>query len=166
MACGTRPTLWGGNDRTHTEDVLPAYSDAIGTLDFRWDGLSTQTQVRSQLSTLLPYQQVGLTKRPDDGCIDIHISETDEQLAVLIDQLQSAAFQRPRTPPPSHPNSRTAEAPLPLNVVIHVVGSRGDVQPFVALGRELKNNYGHRIRLATHGRSKSSLRRMAWNSSI
>lgn len=40
--------------------------------------------------------------------------------------------------------------PPPLNVVIHVVGSRGDVQPFVALGKVLKETYGHRIRLATH----------------
>lgn len=39
-------------------------------------------------------------------------------------------------------------------MVIHVVGSRGDVQPFVALGRVLKNSYGHRVRLATHGTFK------------
>lgn len=38
--------------------------------------------------------------------------------------------------------------------MIQVVGSRGDVQPFVALGRELKSKYGHRIRLATHGTFK------------
>jgi hypothetical protein len=31
-----------------------------------------------------------------------------------------------------------------------VVGSRGDVQPFVALGLVLKNTYKHRVRLATH----------------
>ena len=37
-----------------------------------------------------------------------------------------------------------------MNVVIHVVGSRGDVQPFVSLGQVLKNTYGHRVRLATH----------------
>lgn len=40
--------------------------------------------------------------------------------------------------------------PPPMNVVIHVVGSRGDVQPFVALGIVLKETYGHRVRLATH----------------
>jgi hypothetical protein len=40
--------------------------------------------------------------------------------------------------------------PPKLNVVIHVVGSRGDVQPFVALGKTLKATYGHRVRLATH----------------
>ena len=37
-----------------------------------------------------------------------------------------------------------------LNVVIQVVGSRGDVQPFIALGQELQKKYGHRVRLATH----------------
>lgn len=33
---------------------------------------------------------------------------------------------------------------------MQVVGSRGDVQPFVALGKILKDKYGHRVRLATH----------------
>jgi hypothetical protein len=51
-------------------------------------------------------------------------------------------------------DTRLVERPPPLNVVIQVVGSRGDVQPFVALGKVLKNNYGHRIRLATHGTFK------------
>ncbi|KAF3402070.1 Sterol 3-beta-glucosyltransferase UGT80B1 [Penicillium rolfsii] len=36
-----------------------------------------------------------------------------------------------------------------LNILIQVVGSRGDVQPFIALGNELQR-YGHRVRLATH----------------
>jgi UDP:flavonoid glycosyltransferase YjiC (YdhE family) len=36
-----------------------------------------------------------------------------------------------------------------LNVVIQVVGSRGDVQPFVALGNEIQR-LGFRVRLATH----------------
>ena len=36
-------------------------------------------------------------------------------------------------------------------MVIQIVGSRGDVQPFVALGKVLKETYGHRIRVATHG---------------
>lgn len=34
--------------------------------------------------------------------------------------------------------------------MIHVVGSRGDAQPFVALGKVLKERYHHRVRLATH----------------
>lgn len=30
------------------------------------------------------------------------------------------------------------------------MGSRGDVQPFVALGKVLRETYGHRVRVATH----------------
>lgn len=36
-----------------------------------------------------------------------------------------------------------------MNIVIQVVGTRGDVQPFVALGNELQKS-GHRVRIATH----------------
>lgn len=46
-------------------------------------------------------------------------------------------------------NGDTKSFPVKLNVVIQVVGSRGDVQPFIALGHELRK-YGHRIRIATH----------------
>lgn len=46
---------------------------------------------------------------------------------------------------------------LELNIVIQVVGSRGDVQPFVALGNELQR-HGHRVRLATHGVFESFVR--------
>ncbi|KAI7373554.1 sterol glucosyltransferase, partial [Hortaea werneckii] len=43
------------------------------------------------------------------------------------------------------------QAPAQLNIVIQVVGSRGDVQPFIALGCELQRSHGHRVRIATHG---------------
>ncbi|KAB8227669.1 uncharacterized protein BDW43DRAFT_293587 [Aspergillus alliaceus] len=52
-----------------------------------------------------------------------------------------------RYPPPTYPSFATGE--IRLNIVIHVVGSRGDVQPFIALGNELQK-HGHRVRLATH----------------
>jgi UDP:flavonoid glycosyltransferase YjiC (YdhE family) len=38
--------------------------------------------------------------------------------------------------------------------VIHVVGSRGDIQPFLAIGKSLKE-HEHRVRLATHLAFKS-----------
>ncbi len=37
-----------------------------------------------------------------------------------------------------------------LNVVIMVIGSRGDIQPFLKIGKLLKEDYGHRVRIATH----------------
>ncbi|KAI9097094.1 UDP-Glycosyltransferase/glycogen phosphorylase [Phlyctochytrium arcticum] len=49
--------------------------------------------------------------------------------------------------------SLTNEIVPRLNVVILIVGSRGDVQPFVALGKELRA-FGHNVRLATHATFK------------
>ncbi|KAK5664002.1 hypothetical protein OQA88_215 [Cercophora sp. LCS_1] len=37
-----------------------------------------------------------------------------------------------------------------LNIVIMVIGSRGDAQPFLKIGKILKEQYGHRVRIATH----------------
>ena len=48
-------------------------------------------------------------------------------------------------------SSRLDQLPMPtLNIVIMVIGSRGDIQPFLKLGKLLKNDHGHRVRIATH----------------
>lgn len=68
-------------------------------------------------------------------------------------QLAEAEAEAPLPPgyiPPALGGLPGQVPPPQMNVVIHVVGSRGDVQPFVALGKCLKNTYGHRVRLATH----------------
>ncbi|KAJ3716120.1 glycosyltransferase family 1 protein [Lentinula raphanica] len=41
-----------------------------------------------------------------------------------------------------------------MNIVIMIVGSRGDVQPYIALGKRLRQD-GHRIRIASHATFKS-----------
>lgn len=47
------------------------------------------------------------------------------------------------------------DPPPPMNIIIQIVGFRGDVQPCVALGKNLKEKHGHRIRLDTHAVFKS-----------
>jgi len=37
-----------------------------------------------------------------------------------------------------------------LNIVIQVIGSRGDIQPFIKIAQVLKRDHGHRVRVATH----------------
>ncbi|KAF2138530.1 glycosyltransferase family 1 protein [Aplosporella prunicola CBS 121167] len=37
-----------------------------------------------------------------------------------------------------------------LNIVVMVIGSRGDIQPFIRIGKILQDQHGHRVRIATH----------------
>lgn len=95
----------------------------------------------------------------DDGRVDIdcssklartlsfmytpHESSKDRPSEVLDPTLHSSA------PPTYESLSGDHARTTKLNVVIQVVGSRGDVQPFIALGVEIQK-HGHRVRLATH----------------
>ncbi|KAF4626342.1 hypothetical protein G7Y89_g11818 [Cudoniella acicularis] len=138
------------------DDAPQSYSAATGTLDIHENGLDAHTQIRGETRHSNSSLQLELTRRTDDGRVDIRIDETDAQLANQIEQIQLALRQEVsgHTSTSSFLENKATLPPPPLNIVIHVVGSRGDVQPFVALGRELKNSYGHRIRLATHGTFK------------
>ncbi|EXJ62211.1 hypothetical protein A1O7_02644 [Cladophialophora yegresii CBS 114405] len=98
------------------------------------------------------------TSVTDDGRINIRINQINRRLSqiftpALRQQIQSVQDSRPPPSPyipPSLGGGKGVTPPPPLNIVIQVVGSRGDVQPFVALGKVLKGTYGHRVRLATH----------------
>nr|POE80091.1 sterol 3-beta-glucosyltransferase ugt80a2 [Quercus suber] len=118
----------------------PAYGEHYGQVANEKNGLGTQAQVA------------------DDGRVNIRIRQRDRRLSEIfvpsLQQLQSSAEHEHALPPPYIPpslgGSDKVSPPPPMNVVVQVVGSRGDVQPFIALGKVLKDTYGHRVRLATH----------------
>ncbi|KAF4335669.1 sterol glucosyltransferase [Fusarium beomiforme] len=86
----------------------------------------------------------------EDGRIDIDLSSRIARRLSSLVPTEKPPFsyeQQPNLPPEY---TETSERSIRLNIVIQVVGSRGDVQPFVALGNELQR-HGHRVRLATHG---------------
>lgn len=56
---------------------------------------------------------------------------------------------QPPEPSPKYEEVARTSTSTKLNIVIQVVGSRRDVQPFIAVGNELQK-HGHRVRLATH----------------
>lgn len=128
--------------RTQTEDDVPppAYGEAYGQIYQEQDGFGTFASVA------------------DDGRVNIRIDQRTRRLSGLLvpslKQLQQAAADEGPPPPAYIPPSLGGEEgvapPPPMNIVIQVVGSRGDVQPFVALGKVLQDTYGHRVRLATH----------------
>jgi Glycosyltransferase family 28 N-terminal domain len=56
-----------------------------------------------------------------------------------------------RETPKGEPPDTMPDPGLPrLNIVIMVIGSRGDIQPFLQIGKILKRKHGHRVRIASH----------------
>lgn len=120
----------------------PAYSDIYGQVDINQDGFDTRAKVAN------------------DGRVNIRINQSSRRLSDLLVpalrsqlNIQHAGEAPAQSKPATQPIIDILSDQLPppsLNVVIHVVGSRGDVQPFVALGKTLRALHGHRVRLATH----------------
>ncbi|KAK1984917.1 glycosyltransferase family 28 domain-containing protein [Colletotrichum cereale] len=119
----------------------PAYGDLPNQLQFSQAGFEAGANVTG------------------DGRVNININQSGNRLAeILAPTLRSQllADKRPQGPlppayiPPSLGGQPGQTPPPQLNLVIQIVGSRGDVQPFVALGKVLKETYGHRVRIATH----------------
>ncbi|KAG5913175.1 hypothetical protein E4U61_007264 [Claviceps capensis] len=87
-----------------------------------------------------------------DGRLRITVHET-AHTGYLANALGAVAHSmRPKPLPTTRPKVRHGlSTPQPrLNIVIMVVGSRGDVQPFLRIGKYLKDEFGHRVRIATH----------------
>ena len=90
-----------------------------------------------------------------DGRLRLTVNETAHK-GYLVKAL-GAALDHQR-PSPSELKAGKLREAVPfdtvrwprINVVIMVVGSRGDVQPFLRIGKFLRDEIGHRVRIATH----------------
>ncbi|KAI4256519.1 MAG: hypothetical protein LQ352_002067 [Teloschistes flavicans] len=141
-AHGGAATRQSRQDQPIEREPPPEFSSKYGEVELSQDGFGTKARVAN------------------DGRIDISIDQRSPRLSnLLVPALRSQLNLQQDEEPPTHYAEKLRPiiggdfdyaASPPLNVVIQVVGSRGDVQPFVALGKVLKEEYGHRIRLATH----------------
>ncbi|EJP69585.1 Glycosyl transferase, family 28 [Beauveria bassiana ARSEF 2860] len=121
-------------------EAPPAYGDQVDRVTFTQPGFQAGAAVTG------------------DGRVNINISTKNRRLAELLApvvdrQVSVVESQQPLPPayiPPSLGGLPGQTPPPALNIVIQIVGSRGDVQPFVALGKTLRDTYGHRVRIATH----------------
>ncbi|PHH78163.1 hypothetical protein CDD82_3181 [Ophiocordyceps australis] len=97
------------------------------------------------------YHTTGRVQR--DGRLRITVNETANRgyLAKALEPAVNRVARKPWEASPERSWPPADSAPMPrLNIVIMVIGSRGDAQPFVRIGKVLKEQYGHRVRIATH----------------
>ena len=98
----------------------------------------------------------------DDGRIDFNLSSSALRFSKLFAPDLKSQIETIDEPPTfSAASGRVSEKKSAgrLNIVIQIVGSRGDVQPFIPLGLELQK-CGHRVRLATHPTFQDFVERM------
>lgn len=125
---------------------------------------SARTRQQRRPSARKNYSQLSFTN--DDFNTEAHVSPGDGRVHITVNALKEAplatllpSLQHER--PSQDDGSRggiveqddpgaVERVPPKLNIVIMVIGSRGDVQPFVAVAKELMEQGGHRVRLATH----------------
>ncbi|KAF7369032.1 Glycosyltransferase family 1 protein [Mycena venus] len=122
MDSKSRASVDSDSERVYLHDAPPAYERGAFQLEKEFIDKNTT---------------VG-----EDGRVDLDFdSKLGRALASIV----------PHPPPyiPKYSLLERREWHIKLNIVIQVVGSRGDVQPFIALGNELLK-HGHRVRLATH----------------
>ncbi|CAE7219504.1 hypothetical protein PTNB73_09883 [Pyrenophora teres f. teres] len=143
----------------HTQTNAPIHLDATQTPAYEASSATEPPPAYTELPGQLKNQELGTNAVvAEDGRVNIRIDQKGRGLSQLmvphIQRQLTQAQDTPEPPPPYVPEflggAPGQQPPPPLNVVIQVVGSRGDVQPFVALGKVLKETYGHRVRLATH----------------
>ncbi|PWY83896.1 UDP-Glycosyltransferase/glycogen phosphorylase [Aspergillus sclerotioniger CBS 115572] len=110
-----------------------------------WEGQETAVKGRWTLPS--HFSVGGHSDQPhiDDGRV---VVDANSRLCRTISKLIPRVREEQHLPPPPG-YWENIKPPHRLNIVIQIVGSRGDVQPFIALGTALQQ-CGHRVRIATH----------------
>ncbi|XP_027357141.1 sterol 3-beta-glucosyltransferase UGT80B1-like isoform X1 [Abrus precatorius] len=109
----------------------------------KW-GSQRQDLILDRLSECDKLKLINLVKIQNDGTVEVDLEKSGPIASELL-ELQS--FEE-STISGSLVSESTKAAPC-LEIVMLVVGTRGDVQPFLAIAKKLQE-YGHRVRLATH----------------
>lgn len=90
-----------------------------------------------------------------EGRVKVKFHSNPEQLTEYFERFQGAFGERPLKEKRRQKTFVNKDPSKPcgtprLSIAIHIVGSRGDVQPFIPIAQLLIRKYGHRVRICTH----------------
>lgn len=116
----------------------------VGNEHFKTHGRVSKADGRLKLSILEQDLDSGYIAKALGAVLKKHPKD-DEQSVQKYDERDGGGKIAPEDDEMEEPSKR-----IQLNIVIIIIGSRGDIQPFIRIGKILKEDYGHRVRLATH----------------
>jgi hypothetical protein len=92
-----------------------------------------------------------------EGRVKVKFHSNPQQLTEYFERFSGAFSERPtKSRKEKHAFADSDSDPEKqsgnprLSIAIHIVGSRGDVQPFIPIAQLLIHKYGHRVRICTH----------------
>ncbi len=126
----------------------------VGNEGFKTQGKVSKTSGRLNISINETLHSGYLAKALGSslkGPLSQHHDDGEQPLSPLREEEPRPGVARGLTGwTASSAEARLDALPVPtLNIVVMVIGSRGDIQPFLKVGKELKAE-GHRVRIATH----------------
>ena len=125
---------------------------AVGNEDYKTRGHVSKKDGRLNIS-LKETANRGYLAKALGATINRHLRPDDKEQGPVKEDTVGAKPEAPVSvtfkPSPRISKAKVLKVPK-LNIVIMVIGSRGDIQPFLRLGKVLKEYHGHRVRIATH----------------
>ncbi|KAF0909448.1 hypothetical protein E2562_036315, partial [Oryza meyeriana var. granulata] len=126
------------SDRLNSESIKPEESAMPSSMFDKKISIKKKLKLLSRMAIL-----------KDDGTVEVDIPTNTEAASLDLssnDYCNEAFSGEPM-------ESSDFQHRPPMQIVMLIVGTRGDVQPFIAIGKRLQI-YGHRVRLATHANFK------------
>ncbi|KAG5973405.1 hypothetical protein E4U55_000573 [Claviceps digitariae] len=139
-----------GVHRAGATELKPRRSDSTSSFHSAQPPRTKKSLMHRVLMKNKHCNSTGRTR--SDGRLRITVHET-AHTGYIANALGAVAHSMRPKPPHRTRAKALPLLPMPqprLNIVVMVVGSRGDVQPFLQIGKYLKDEFGHRVRIATH----------------
>ena len=129
-----------GNDGYKTKGHV---SKRDGRLNIKIQETANKGYLANALGATFKRHMKGPSQQAEEPTTPLRLDDT-------ISRPKAARMQTALSSLSASPSFSDAVRPPKLNIVVMVIGSRGDIQPFLRLGKVLKEQYGHRVRIATH----------------